>query len=130
MNNNAETTCYIAKAIDKGVAYLGLKENEYYILIPYGDDTWMIYGHGKYIGVGKTCYFEILSFKIMDKPVFNIGDEVDAVVILNDLSSKWIKGIIKDIEISNFFNSYYYTIEDKENNEIYNNIWEYNIKFT
>ena len=130
MNNNAETTCYIAKAIDKGVAYLGLKENEYYILVPCGDDTWMVYGHGKYIGTGKTCYFEILSFKMMNKPVFNIGDEVDAVVILNDLSSKWIKGIIKDIEISNFFNSYYYTIEDKENNEIYNNIWEYNIKFT
>ena len=130
MNNNAETTCYIAKAIDKGVAYLGLKENEYYILIPYGDDTWMVYGHGKYIGVGKTCYFEILSFKMMNKPVFNIGDEVDAAVILNDLSSKWIKGIIKDIEISNFFGSYDYTIEDKENNEIYNNIWENSIKFT
>ena len=130
MNNNAETTCYIAKAIDKGVAYLGLKENEYYILVPCGDDAWMVYGHGKYIGTGKTCYFEILSFKMMNKPVFNIEDEVDAVVRLNDLSSKWIKGIIKDIEISNFFGSYYYTIEDKENNEIYNNIWENNIKFT
>ena len=130
MNNNAETICYIARAIDKGVAYLGLKENEYYMLVPFGDDAWMVYGHGKYIGIGKTCYFEILSFKMMNKPVFNIGDEISAEIVLNDLSFKWIKGIIKDIEISNIFDSYYYTIEDKENNEIYNNISEDNIKFT
>ena len=130
MNNDVETTCYIARAIDKGVAYLGLKENEYYVLFPCGDDAWMVYGHGRYIGTGKTCYFEILSFRLMNRPAFNIGNEVVAEIILDDLSFKWIKGIIKDIEISNVFDSYYYTIEDKENNEIYSNIWEDNIKFT
>ena len=65
------------------------------------------------------------KFTLLSSIIFNV---CTLEIVLNDLSFIWIKGIIKDIEVSNIFNSYYYTIEDKENNEIYSNIWEDNIK--
>lgn len=121
-----EKKYYVAQASDNGVAYLGLKKGKRYILTPWGEDIWIVFMQGKTIGVGKTNCFEITSFELIKEPAFCIGDEVTIEVIIDDLSFKWIKGIIKEIDISSS-NDYYYTIED-EDNKMHYYMWEDDIK--
>lgn len=113
--------CYIAKVNEKASVWLGLKENEYYVVSPFGEE-WLVFDRGSYKATAKTSYFDITSFQPFKWNKYKIGDRVRFSIYAGAGDyRRFMYGKIEDIifEYICCIGKYVYLIKIEDADELY-----------
>lgn len=112
--------CYIAKVNEKAQVWLGLKENKYYVVSPFGEE-WLVFDHGSYKATAKTSYFDITSFQPFKWNNYKIGDRVKFSVYSDDGYQHFLYGKVEDItfEYIYYVGRYIYLVKIEDSDELY-----------